>query len=88
MTDPNLIATKKMPDGSTCALYRFIFTTGLLVNYNPDEMSEMYTGRYCYQSHRDALDALEAWDGQGDPPGRWIKYKGRGGERSNPNLED
>jgi len=28
---------------------------------------------------------MNSWDGKGDPSGNWIKYKGTGGERENPN---
>lgn len=35
-----------------------------------------------------AVAALNEWDGNGDPSGDWIKYKGIGGERSNNNLEN
>lgn len=34
--------------------------------------------RYCYENYRDAQNALMAWDGEGDPPGPWIKEKPSG----------
>ena len=69
-------------DGKICGIKRFLFTTGLVVGLN--EIG--YDGRYCYEHRSDAVDALREWDGNGDPSGDWIKYKGIGGERSNNNL--
>jgi hypothetical protein len=60
-----------------------MFTTGLVVGL--DRIG--YDGRYCYESHADAISALKDWHGVGDPSGGWIKYKGVGGDRSNPNQE-
>lgn len=75
---------KEIPGAGICGLRSFIFTTGLIVG-----MTESgYYGRYCYANHSDALKALNEWDGKGDPAGPWIKYKGHGGERSNPLMED
>lgn len=68
----------KYINGVLCGIRRFIFTTGLVVGLNRIG----YDGRYCYESHADAVAALEKWDMNGDPDGDWIKYKGNGGERS------
>lgn len=38
--------------------------------------------RWCYNTYTEAQRALSAWAGRGDPPGNWIKYKGRDGERT------
>lgn len=69
-----------LPTGEWVALNRFLFTVGLLVGI--DRVG--YRTRFCYPSWRTAMDALMVWDGTGDPPGRWIKEKGRGVERDNP----
>lgn len=86
MTDQLLISTHDVPNIGTCALYRFIFTVGLLIKFDANNHSDMYYGRYCYENLSDAKDAIETWDGIGDPPGPWIKYKGTDGERSNRKL--
>ena len=70
---------KEIPNVCICGLRRFVFTTGLV--YGLDEDS--YTGRYCYENAADAKQALEKWNGEGDPSGNWIKHKGRN-EYSNP----
>ncbi len=64
-----------------CGLMKFVFTTGLVIGMN--EIG--YYGRYCYATEQEAMDALNSWDGKGDPSGNWIKYKGTGGERENSN---
>lgn len=65
-----------------CAIMRFLFTYGLVIAI--DSMG--YSGRYCYGSEVEAVYAITQWDGVGDPPGKWIKYKGNGGERNNLNA--
>lgn len=67
--------------GEWMTVCRFIFTWGLLVGV--DRVG--YRTRFCYHHGADALVALATWDGSGDPPGDWIKEKGRN-ERDNPNL--
>lgn len=69
----------KIINGKICGIHRFIFTTGLVVGL--DEIG--YEGRYCYETKSEALTDLESWDGNGDPSGDWIKYKGSKGEYSN-----
>lgn len=71
---------REIPGHGLCALSDFIFTTGLVVGLDHSG----YRGRWCYQSKEEAEIALKYWDGQGDPPGNWTKYKGVGGERGNP----
>lgn len=71
-----------LPNGETAGLLRMIFTVGLVVGL--DEFG--YRTRFCYPDFNDAAAALESWDGIGDPPGPWIKEKGRGAERLNPST--
>lgn len=89
MTDEKFIADmkangyqyiQKLQNGEWIGVAQFIYTTGLCVGLN--EFS--YRGRYCYANVRDALFDASTWDGIGDPPGPWIKYKGEDGERMNP----
>lgn len=62
-----------------CGLLRFIYTVGLCVGLANDGT---YFGRYCFHEFSDAFRALFWWDGNGDPPGDWVKYKGKDGERA------
>lgn len=66
-----------------CGIHAFVFTGALVVGI--DQLG--YEGRYCYPSMAEASEALAQWDGEKDPPGNWIKYKGRGGERLGPGCE-
>ena len=67
-------------DGTLCALQKMLFTTALVVGITDDG----YERRYCYERYCDALDALEAWDGTGHPPGPWIVVKGASTVMYNP----
>lgn len=69
---------KEIPGCGLCGLMRFAYTTGLVIGLAEYD----YYGRYCFHSLSEAKSALEKWDGEGDPSGEWIKYKGTGGERS------
>lgn len=72
----------KIINGRIFGLHRFVFTVGLMDRLEYDG----YVGRWCYDNKSDALDALRDYPGEGDPKdGHWIKYKGRGGDRQNPN---
>lgn len=68
---------KEIPNKGLCGLMDFVFTTGLVIGIN--EIG--YFGRYCYSSKEEAVKAFNEYNGEGDPTGPWIKYKGEGGER-------
>jgi hypothetical protein len=72
-------AVRKLDTGEWAGLMRFMFTTGLVVGLD----SFGYRTRFCFKHRSDALASITAWNGSGDPPGPWIKEKGRV-ERSNP----
>jgi hypothetical protein len=67
-----------------CAGYPFLFTYALVVGL--DEFGYRY--RYCYEAVGPVMTALAEWDGVGDPPGPWIKRKGRGEDRLGPGAVD
>lgn len=63
-----------------CGVLKMIFTGRLCVGLDR-------TGwECCYDYHtvEEAIVALSCWDGNGDPPGMWIKMKGAGPERLGP----
>ena len=60
-----------LPTGELAAIMPMLFTTGLFVGLDHSG----YQRRYCYGRRQDAIDALLAWDGQGDPSGLWVKEK-------------
>lgn len=59
--------------GEIAGIHKMMFTTGLFVGL--DEIG--YRTRFCYRDQEEAEQAIETWDGIGDPPGMWIKEKGR-----------
>lgn len=73
-----------IPGRGIVGLMRFVFTIGLV--YGIDE--DFYEGRYCFHTLADAREALNSWDGVGDPPGQWIKHKGRIEYRNPDYIED
>ena len=58
-------------NGHLCGVQRQLYTVGFIVGLTDDG----YQRRYCYERREDAIHALLAWDGKGDPPGPWIKSK-------------
>ncbi len=62
----------------------FIYTMGLIVG-----LTEIgYRKRHCYERIMDAVEALQAYNGEGDPSGPWIKVKGESGERLGPGAKE
>lgn len=72
---------RKVPNRGICSLRSFLFTTGIIIGLN----KHTFFGRYCYSNEEEASVELKNWDGEGDPKGNWLKYKGIGGERENEN---
>lgn len=62
---------REIPGQGWCGIRRMVFTCGLFINL--DDYG--YSRRYCYGDELEAKMALSIWDGQGDPPGMWIKEK-------------
>ena len=62
---------RKLPDGTWIGTMLMVFTTGLFVGLNQSG----WRRRYCYERVSDAALAATEWNGQGDPPGPWIKEK-------------
>lgn len=61
----------RLPTGEVAGIMPQLFTFGLCVG-----LSETgYRTRFCYEHKQEAVAALDAWDGKGDPPGPWIKEK-------------
>lgn len=85
----NVSIIKELPNGDTVGLYRYMFTTALVVltaDY-AEAVRRAWNGqkrRFCYGDDMEALVAGMVWDGDGDPPGRWIKDKSPGQNRLNP----
>jgi hypothetical protein len=66
-----------------CGVKQMLCTWGLFYNMTRESSGD---GRYCFANMYQAITALATWDGVGDPPGKWIKHKGKSGEYNNPNT--
>jgi len=78
---------RTLPTGEVAGIMSFMFTWGIIVGIT----RYSYRVRYCYESASEAVPALLYWDGEGDPPGPWVKAKGKNKEgvsedRLNPLL--
>jgi hypothetical protein len=82
------IVFKEVPGHGICGIKRFMYTHGILSQLNPDNLFTWFYGRWCYPDFDSAKKALEQWDGAGDPPGDWIKYKGVDCERHHPSHKE
>lgn len=80
VNDLGYVLPREFESVGVCGVRGMLFTGAVVVGIGP----ERYAGRYCYGTMGAAIAALAAWDGQGDPPGEWIKYKGDAGERLGP----
>jgi len=65
-----------------CALAPMMFTVGIACGLDPVGLRY----RYCYTTASEARHALSTWNGEGHPPGSWIKRKGEGGDLINPAI--
>ena len=57
--------------GELAGIMPMLYTTGLFVGIT----EAGWRTRFCYEHRKDAIAALDAWNGLGDPPGPWIKEK-------------
>lgn len=71
---------RRLHSGEIAGVMGMAYTVGLFVGLD----NSGYRTRFCYPNRSTAEEALKGWDGYKDPPGPWIKEKGRI-ERSNPN---
>jgi hypothetical protein len=69
---------KTMPDGSYACLHRFMFTWAILSDLEPMG----YGDRWCFHNFDDAKEALDAWDGTGDPGDKWHRHPKTGRRRN------
>jgi hypothetical protein len=76
-TKSHYTAMRELPDGRVCGVHRLLFHWTMHIgisNYGYEE-------RYCYQTEKQAIDSMMAWDGTGDPPGDWHKHPDSGRRR-------
>lgn len=73
-----------IPGRGLCGIMPMLYTVGLFIGIDVHGFGTQ--GRYCYPYLEDAIHALRSWNGDGDPPGDWIKFKG--GMESRARLPD
>lgn len=73
---------RQLPTGEWAGLQKMMFTTGLILGI--DEWG--FRTRFCFETWDEAAKSLAAWDGEGFPPGYWIKQKPE--DISNPVREN
>lgn len=74
---PEYTLIRRVPEVGWCGVHRLLFHW--TVHYGISEYS--IEGRYCFQTESMAWEALLAWDGKGDMPGRWHKHPPTGRRR-------
>lgn len=72
-----------MPNDRYAAIMPLFFTHAIIIGKIGDRFS--YDDRWCYHSYEDALKALDAWDGEGEPEG-WHRHP-KSGRRRNDGEE-
>ena len=87
----NSLEPVQLPSGMYVTVTQYLFTYGLAYGtYN-----DGFLGRYCYEYALDAVAALIELRVNGDdkqigfdidPSGPWIKHKGKGIDKLNPNI--
>jgi hypothetical protein len=61
---------RRLPDGRWLGVQKMLYTAGLFIM-----TVEAPITRFCYEHPAEAEQAFDEWDGNGDPPGAWIKQK-------------
>ena len=73
--------TRQLDSGVWIGVRKMLVTWALIVGI---DAQGNYRSRYCYEQYHDAVEALQTWDGDGDPPGPWLKQKP--GDRLGPGM--
>lgn len=67
---------RQFPDGSFAATFQFLYTCAIV-----HKLYEFgYSDRWCYRCAEEAVEALAAWDGTGEPAG-WHRHPASGRRR-------
>lgn len=79
MKDLGYLEVRPLARGRWTGLMQFMFTWAIILGRMGDEHG--YDDRWCYKTQADALRALEAWDGEGEPKG-WHRHPLTGRRRT------
>ena len=75
---------RPLPGNKYAAINRLLFTCAIIVGKIDYEHG--FSDRWCYSSYRDAKEALDNWNGEGEPEG-WHRNPITG-RRKNENGEE
>ena len=64
---------RALPEGLEVVVVSMIYNDRLCFG---ESGSEGYTRGFCFPKDGSAIEAAKTWDGEGDPPGPWIKEVG------------
>lgn len=70
---------KPLPNARYAAILPLAYTHAIIVGNIGDRTG--YSDRWCYHNYRAAADALDAWDGTGEPEG-WHRHPVSGRRRA------
>ncbi len=71
-----------LENGRQAAIAPFIFTHAIVCDFDVFG----YGDRWCYYTKREAVQALAAWNGKGDPEG-WHRHPKSGRRRDEDGIE-
>lgn len=73
------VRSKDFPNGNRAVVYEMTFGKGRICVGPADDPSG-FDDVWCYESVPAAIDALEVWDGEGEPAG-WMRHPRSGRRR-------
>lgn len=74
------LSPRPLGDARWAAVRPLMYTHAIITGRMGDRTG--YEDRWCYPTRAQALAAIEAWDGQGDPPVGWIRNPSTGRRRT------
>lgn len=70
---PGSVYERELGDGRILVVYSMIYNDRICLG---PAGWPTYDRAFCYPKGGAAVEAAERWDGEGDPPGEWIKETG------------
>lgn len=80
LKDTGYTDIKAIPGNRYACINRFMYTDAIISGKIGERIGT--EGRWCYENYRDAKEALDAWDGKGEPDG-WLRHPETGRRREN-----
>lgn len=77
--------TRRLADGRIIGIARMRLS--MAIHISTGIVGESYRYLYNLDHTQDAINDVQNWDGTGDPPGLWVKKKGKDFDILNPRWE-